>query len=98
MAVMVVHHGATLTQEKYDEACRRLLNGTKDRLESLSDWPADGIVSHVAGQGPDGFYVADIWESEEAFGRFAEKLGPVMQELGVEEQPLVFPAHNAITS
>ena len=98
MAVMVIHNGPTLTQEKYDEACRLLLNGAKDRLDSLSDWPTDGIVSHAAGQADDGFYVVDIWESEEAFGRFGERLGAIMQELGVEEQPRVFPAHNSVTS
>ena len=97
MAVVVVHQGPSLTQEAYEETVRRLTGG-KDRLESLSDWPVEGIVFHTAGQSPDGFRVVDVWESEEAFGRFGETLGPIMQDLGVTEQPQAYPAHTFVPS
>ena len=74
MPVVVVHQGPSLTQDKYEEAVRRLTDG-KSRLESLADWPAEGILFHTAGQGENGFRVVDVWESEEAFGRFGEVLG-----------------------
>jgi len=37
---------------------------------------------HSAGQGGQGYYVYDIWESREAFERFMEeKLGPALAEV-----------------
>ena len=97
MAVVVVHHGPSLTQEKYEEAVSRLTGG-KDRLESLSDWPVGGIVFHTAGQGNDGFRVVDVWESEDAFNAFGEHLGPIMEEIGVSDPPEVYPAHTFVSS
>jgi len=92
MPIVLVHQGPTLTQESYDEVVRKLTDG-KDRLEKLSDWPVDGIVFHTAGEGPNGFRVVDVWESEEAAGRFAEKIGPILEEVGVTDPPEVYPAH-----
>jgi hypothetical protein len=99
VAVVVVFEGPTLTQEKYEDAVRRLTSG-KSRFESASDWPngGEGLLMHAAGQGSSGFRVADVWESEQAFGRFAETLGPILQEIGVEEPPQVYPAHTFISA
>ena len=85
MPVVIVHEG--LTQQQY-EAIVRSLTG-KDRMESPGDWPAEGLLVHAPGQGPNGFRVVDVWESEEAFDRFGETLGPKLQEMGVEQQPEV---------
>ena len=42
-------------------------------------WP-DGIIAHFAGPSESGWRVVDVWESEEAFGKFqAERLGAAMQ-------------------
>jgi hypothetical protein len=49
-------------------------------------------LAHIAGQGENGFRVVDVWESEEAFGRFGETLMPILQELGIEAQPEIYPA------
>lgn len=92
MAVVLVHQGPSLTREKYDQVVRRLTGG-KDRMESPSDWPVEGLLVHAAGQGEGGFRVVDVWESEEACRRFGETLMPVLQEVGVEEQPELYPAH-----
>jgi hypothetical protein len=99
VAVVVVFEGPTITQEKYEDAVRRLTGG-KSRFESASDWPngGEGLLMHAAGQGSSRFRVVDVWESEEAFGRFAETLGPILQEIGVEEPPQVYPAHTFISS
>ena len=50
MAVVIVHQGPTLTQEKYDEIVRRFTEG-RGRMESPSDWPVEGLLVHAAGQG-----------------------------------------------
>jgi hypothetical protein len=90
MAVVLVHQGPTVTQERYDEVVRRLTEG-KDRMESPSDWPVEGLLVHVAGEGPSGFRVVDVWESEEACNRFGEILGTHLQEVGITEQPEMYP-------
>jgi hypothetical protein len=92
MAVVLVHQGPSLTQEKYDEVVRRF-GGGRGRMESPSDWPVEGLLSHAAGQAPSGFRVVDVWESEEAVQRFGDVLMPILQEIGVTEEPEVYPAH-----
>jgi quinol monooxygenase YgiN len=44
----------------------------------------DGCLVHSAGEGPNGFRVVDIWESQEALDSFTnDKLMPAMQEAGM---------------
>lgn len=97
MAVVVVFQSPSLTQERYEESVRRLTGG-KDRLDSPSDWPVEGLLVHAAGESGSGFRVVDVWESEEAFARFGEALLPVLQEIGVEGAPDVYPAHTLVTA
>ena len=95
MAVVAVFQSPSLTQEIYEESVRRLTGG-KGRLESAADWPVEGLLAHVAGQGASGFRVVDVWESEEAFSRFGETLMPILQDIGVEGQPEVYSAHTFV--
>ena len=96
MAIVAVHQVPSLTQEKYEEVVRRLTNG-KSRVESLSDFPFEGLLAHVAGLGENGFYIVDVWDSEEAVGRFREAIRPIVEEVGVEEPPDFFPAHTFVS-
>ena len=48
---------------------------------------------HSAGQGPNGFRVVDIWESQEAAEAFGEKLGPVLAEVGITDPPQMYEAY-----
>jgi hypothetical protein len=43
VSVVLIHQGPSLTQEKYEEIIRRLTGG-KSRMESPSDWPAEGLL------------------------------------------------------
>ncbi|MEU0946859.1 hypothetical protein ABZ379_29580 [Streptomyces canus] len=79
------------TQEQYEETNRKLTGG-KNRMESPADWPVEGLLAHIAGQGESTFRVVDVWESEEALNRFAEILIPILREAGVEGDPEVYPA------
>jgi len=92
--VVLVHEG--ITQEQYDEAVRRLSG--KNRAESPSDWPVEGLLVHAAGQGPQGFRVVDVWESVEARTSFGETLGPILQEIGVRNQPEMYPAYAFVSA
>ena len=97
MAVVLVHHGPTVTREGYAETVRRLTEG-KDRMESPSDWPVEGLLVHVAGEGPNGFRVVDVWESEEACNRFGEILRPILQEVGITDQPEMYAPHAFVSA
>jgi hypothetical protein len=97
MAVVAVFQHPSLTRERYEKSVDGLTGG-KSRMESPSDWPVEGLLAHVAGEGKNGFRVVDVWESEEAFNRFGEKLMPVLQGIGVQGEPEVYPAHTFVSA
>lgn len=97
MPVVLVHQGPTLTQERYEDAVTKL-TGEKRGLRTPADWPVDGLLVHTAGQGPGGFRVVDVWESEGAAARFGEALMPILQEVGITDLPELYPAHTFVTA
>ena len=97
MAVVLVHQGPSDTQETYEEVVRKLADG-KSRLETPSDWPVAGLLVHAAGQGEGGFRVVDVWESEEACNQFGEILAPILQEVGIDDQPELYQAHTFVSA
>jgi hypothetical protein len=57
------------------------------------------LISHVAGPGPNGWTVIDVWESEAAFQAFVEtRLGAALAEATGGQppaiEPVVIPVHN----
>jgi hypothetical protein len=95
MPVVLVHQGPSITQEKYDQVVRKMSG--KDRMESPSDWPVEGLLVHAAGEGENGFRVVDVWESEEACRQFGEVLVPVLREVGIEEEPELYDAYRFVS-
>jgi hypothetical protein len=95
MAIVAVFQSPTLTQAAYEETVR-LLTG-RSRLAKRSDWPVEGLLVHVAGQGPNGFRVVDVWQSEDAFKRFGDKLMPALKAAGVQGEPEIYNAHTIVT-
>ena len=96
MLMMSVHHTPTLTRERFEEVVRRLTGGKE--WTSTSDLPFDGLIVTLAGEGKDGFYVVDIFESEEAVQRFTDAVRPIAEAVGIEEPPEFFPAHTYVTT
>jgi hypothetical protein len=96
VSVGLIHQGSSLTREKYEEIVRKLTD--KARMESASDWPVEGLLVHVAGDSPQGFRVVDVWQSEDACNQFGETLGPILQEVGVEDQPEIYEAHTFVSA
>ncbi len=95
MAIGVVFEFPGVTAEQYDAVCSLLHEGG---LHQISDWPVEGIVSHVAGPTAHGWRVVDVWDSEESFGRFGQMLMPLLEPAGIPQvEPQVFPAHNVVT-
>src|SRR5437868_6025504 len=58
----------------------------------------EGLISHNAGATDGGLMIVDVWESEDAFQRFArDTIGPVLERAGVPPvEPRVLPVHNMI--
>jgi hypothetical protein len=78
------------TQGQYDAMIQELNLGGK---------VAPGGVFHVAGpMEGGGWRVVDVWESQEVFDTFLhEKLGPAMQNAGVQPpQVKAWPVHNTL--
>lgn len=94
MPVLMVHDSPGGTQTQYEEVIARLSDGRG--FNSLDDWPVTGILSHVAGPTDNGWRVVDVWESEEAFRRFGDVIGPVLQQVGFPGEPRLFPVHHLV--
>jgi hypothetical protein len=94
--IIAVFQGPGFTQENYEESVRRLTG--RNKMTSPSEWPVEGLLAHIAGQGANGFRVVDVWASEDAFRQFGEKLVPILRAIGVEGQPESYPAHTVVTA
>jgi quinol monooxygenase YgiN len=77
-----------LTAQQYAQA-------NKD-LEAAGMSNPLGRLYHVAAQQPDGFFMIEVWESEEALNGFAETLIPVLLKNGITpaKPSIVLPVHN----
>ena len=89
VALIMDFEGGTLDQ--YDQVL--------EKMELGGSLP-DGGVFHWAAKTDDGVRVVDVWESQEAFDKFAEEqIGPITAEVGLSE-PKVTPheVHNTLTN
>jgi hypothetical protein len=93
MPIVAIFHSPGLEQKNYEDACRELTGGKKTRIESPTDLPVRGLLSHAAGQGKDGFRVVDVWESEQSFREFGERLLPILEKLDIRVEPEIYPAY-----
>jgi heme-degrading monooxygenase HmoA len=77
MAVMMIMEAPEGTIEQYEQ--------TNEIMGLLGDEDApEGLIQHVAATDGNGLLIVDVWESEDAFGRFyEEKLGPALEQTGV---------------
>ena len=76
-----------VTAQQYSQA-------NKD-LEAAGKGKPSGRLYHVAAQQADGFFIIEVWESEEALNEFAETLIPIVEKNGVTPvQPTLLPVHN----
>ena len=94
MPVLMIYDSPGGTREQYEEVSQKLTDGRG--FTSLEDWPAEGLLSHVAGPTDNGWRVIDVWESEEAFQRFGATIGPVLQEVGMPGEPKFHEVHNFV--
>ena len=88
MSILVRFTPTSLTAEQYDEAVRRL---------DMGDSGPQGCEYHVC-FGTDGnLRVSEIWDSQEQFEAFGERLMPILAEVGIDPgEPEILPIHNAL--
>jgi hypothetical protein len=89
MSIVVRFNPPSLSASQYDS--------TISALEAQGDFPPDGLDYHVC-FGEDGsLLVSEIWDSQEQFEAFGERLMPVLEQAGIEPgEPTVFQVHNTI--
>jgi hypothetical protein len=77
MSVLVRFSPESLTSDRYDEV--------KRRLNEAGHWPPDGLEYHVC-FGSDGqLRVSEIWASTDQFEAFGQRLGPILEEVGINQ-------------
>ncbi len=88
LGIYFVHEG--FTPEKYNNAIKQ--------LEAAGAGSPKGRTYHCALESNGAIQVFDIWESQEDFDAFGEKLVPILSDLGVDlQEPMVATVHNVIT-
>jgi hypothetical protein len=92
MSVLMVLEVPGGTLEQYERINESMgIRGDEDAPE--------GLIQHVAGHDGEALYAIDVWESEEALGRFfEERLGAALAEGGIDPgvKPRVLPVHNML--
>jgi hypothetical protein len=89
MSIVVRFHPTGMTRDQYDEAVRK--------VEASGDFPPDGMDYHICfGQEGD-LHVSEIWDSQEKFDAFGERLMPILSEVGIQAgQPDVYEVQNIV--
>src|SRR4051812_25935044 len=89
--VIILIDADGLTTDQYDQMA--------SRMPAHADGGSDGPwFSHTVAKKDGGVVVADLWDSAEAFGQFAqEQIAPAGQEVGMGPiEPRLIPVHNVI--
>jgi hypothetical protein len=97
MAILAVFELPGMTQATYEQIQEQVTGG-RGLGGRPADWPVPGLISHTAAPTPNGWFVADVWESEEAFQQFGETLMPILREVGAADvPPKIYPVFNLVT-
>jgi hypothetical protein len=97
MAVGMLLSGDGVTEDSY----RQLTEAMFGNHPMREDQAPDGLLLHTAGQSEQGWYIYDVWDSQDKFQRFvAEKLGRAIESTGAGDgaspQPLFFPIETLV--
>ena len=76
MSISVLFTPSGASRDQYDESLRRLRDG--------GQFPPDGMEYHIAFGKDDSFRVLEVWESQEKADVFAQRLMPLLQEIGID--------------
>jgi len=89
MSIVVRFAPASLTAQQYDQSVRQ--------LQEAGDWPPDGLDYHVCFGSDGSLKVSEIWDSQEQFEAFGERLMPVLADVGIDPgEPTLLEIHNIV--
>ena len=89
MAIVVRFAPDSLTSEQYEKSIAK--------LEETGDFPPDGLDYHVCFGEEGKLMVSEIWDSQEKFEAFGERLMPILSEVGIDAgEPQVIEVHNVV--
>jgi hypothetical protein len=95
MAVGMLLAGEGVTKDVYVALSEKMFGNYPMR----EDQSPEGLLVHTAGESPDGWYIYDIWESQEKFEQFMEStIGPAAAALGADTpmKPQYFPIETLV--
>lgn len=87
MSIVVRFPPSNVTRQQYD--------AVRSAVTEAGDWPAGGCQLHVCFGDEQDIRVSEIWESQQHFEAFGEKLRPRMEDAGIQiaGEPEAFEAH-----
>jgi heme-degrading monooxygenase HmoA len=90
VAIVMVSDAGTDSVEQYDQVIKQ--------LDEAGHGNPPGRLSHTTALKDNGsYFVVDVWESPEAFERFAQVLVPLIEAVGGASPDVkVSPLHNMI--
>ena len=96
MPVILVHQGAGLTQQSYDDAVARVTGG-KEPPESQSTGPSKASWFTLPAKARMASASSTSGSRKKRLVAF-EKLVPILQELGIQAEPEMYPAHTFVSA
>jgi hypothetical protein len=89
MAIGIYINPTAMTASQYDQII--------GRLDAAGAGDPAGRLYHVCFGSGDKLQVFEVWESQQAFGKFGETLMPIIQEVGVDPgMHVAAPVHSLI--
>ncbi len=91
MSIVVRFHPTSMTTEKYDDTIRR-------HEEAGIELPPDGLDYHICFGSDGDLRVSEVWDSQEQFQAYGERLMPILADAGIEfsGEPESFEVHKII--
>ncbi len=91
MSIVVRFHPTSMTIEKYDDTIRR-------HEEAGIELPPDGLDYHICFGSDGDLRVSEVWDSQEQFEAYGERLMPILADAGIElsGEPEIFEVHKII--
>jgi len=88
MAIIAMFEVNGADASKYDEVIRR--------LTEIGQRIPDGQMYHICYGDRQNLQVLDVFESQAKLDAFGAKLGPILQDMGIEAKPTVMEVYNII--
>jgi len=88
MAIIAMFEVKGATAAKYDEVIRR--------LAAIGQKVPDGQLYHVCHGDRERLQVIDVFKNQAKLDAFGAKLGPILQEMGIEAKATVAEVYNII--